>query len=233
LERLGINGGFLLAQIINFLIIFTLVSALAWRPLIRALEARRERIAKSLEDARAAEQARANAERDAQKLLEQRRAEANRLVEEARVRADEQARQIIEQANHDVESIRQRARQDAEAERTAQLGELRTQVAQLAIAAAERVIGQSLDEKKSQSIVADFFAKAPAGVKNLGDNVEVVSALPLSDAEKRQIQQQVGAQELNFRVDPAILGGLILRSGDKVVDASVRNNLQGLAAQMR
>jgi F-type H+-transporting ATPase subunit b len=233
LERLGINGGYLLAQIINFLVLFAFLAIVAWRPLIRMLEQRRERIARGLEDARAAEQARANAERDAQKLIEQRRAEAGKLLDEARSRGEEQARAILDEAHRDADAIRSKARQDAEEERNALLGEVRTQVAQLAIAAAERVIGQSIDQGKAQSIIADFFSRAPEGVKNLGQNVEVVSALPLTDEEKRQISKQVGAKEVNYRVDPSILGGLILRSGDKVVDASVRSNLQGLAAQMR
>jgi len=233
LAGLGINGGYLLAQIINFLIIFVAISALAWRPLVRVLEARRERIAKGLEDARAAEQARANAERDAQKVLDQARVEASRLIEEARGRGEDQARVITEQANRDSEAIRARARAEAEEQTTSQLGQLRTQVAQLAIAAAERVIGQSLDQQKATQIVSDFFTRAPADVKNLGENVEVVSALPLTDAEQRQIKQQVGATNVTYRVDPSILGGLVLRSGDRVVDASVRNNLQGLASQMR
>jgi len=161
LAGLGINGGFLLAQIINFLIIFVAISALAWRPLVRVLEARRERIAKGLEDARAAEQARANAERDAQKVLDQARVESTRLVEEARGRGEDQARVITEQANRDAEAIRARARAEAEEQATSQLGQLRTQVAQLAIAAAERVIGQSLDQQKATQIVSDFFTPPP------------------------------------------------------------------------
>jgi F-type H+-transporting ATPase subunit b len=233
LERLGINGGLLLAQIINFLILFVFLTVVAWRPLIRALEQRRERIARGLEDARAAEQARANAERDAQKLIEQRRAEAGKLLDEARTRGEEQAKTIVDEAHRDADAIRSKARSDAEEERNAVLGEVRSQVGQLAIAAAERVIGQSVDQGKAQSIVSDFFARAPEGVKKLGDNVEVVSALPLSDDEKKQIVKQTGAKDIAYRVDPSILGGLILRSGDKVVDASVRSNLQGLAGQMR
>ncbi len=232
MEKLGINGGFLLAQIINFLLLFGLMTVLAWRPLVRVLETRREKIAKGLEDARAAEQARANAEREAQKYQDQKRSEANRLIEEGRSRGDEQARQIVAQAQTEAEEIRTRARSDAEEERTNVLGEVRTQVAQLAIAAAERVITQSLDSQKAQTIVADFFAKLPPEVQNLGGEVEVTSALPLTDAEKSKIKQQTGAQNVNYHVDPEILGGLILRSGDKVVDASVRSGLNGLAAQM-
>ncbi len=233
MERLGINGGFLLAQIINFLIIFGALAALAWRPLIKVLEARRETIAKGLEDARAAEQARANAEREAQKILEQRRTEANRLIEEARGRAEEQAKALTDEANHNAEEIRTRARAEAEEERNALLGEVRSQVAELAIAAAERVISQSVDEKKAQAIIADFFSKAPADVRNLGTDVEATTALPLTDAEKSQLATQLGAKNITYKVDPSILGGIVLRAGERVIDGSVRSNLQELAGQMR
>ena len=233
MEGLGINGGFLLAQIFNFLILFVALTALAWRPLIKFLEGRRETIAKGLEDARAAEQARANAERDAQKLIDERRAEANKLVEEGRSRGEEQARVVVSDAQKEAESIRAKARSDAEEERNALLGEVRSQVGQLAIAAAERVINQSLDQQKASSIVADFFAKPAVSIQSPGATVEVTSALPLTDAEKKQVQTQTGAKEITYKVDPSILGGLVLRSGDKVVDASVRNNLQALSSQMR
>jgi F0F1-type ATP synthase delta subunit len=112
------------------------------------------------------------------------------------------------------------------------LGDVRTQIAQIAIAAAERVIGQSLDEKKAQSIVSDFFTKLPAGVSNLGATIVVTSALPLTEAEKGQVKTQTGAQNITYKVDPAILGGLVLQSGEKVIDASVRNSLSNLAVKM-
>jgi len=233
LAALGINGGFLLWQIVNFLIIFLALAFLAWRPLVRNLEARRETIAKGLEDARQAELARANAERDAQKLVDQRKAEANKIVEDGRLRGEEQARAIVSDANREAEEIRARARTEAEEERNALLGEVRSQVAQLAIAAAERVIGQSLDAKSAQNTIANFFSEVPADVRNLGDEVEVTSAVPLSDSEKANISKQLGAKNVSYRVDPSILGGLVVRAGDRVVDGSVRNNLQTLAAQMR
>ncbi|MCC7447183.1 MAG: F0F1 ATP synthase subunit B [Anaerolineae bacterium] len=234
MEKLGINGGFLLAQIVNFLLLFGLLTALAWRPLIKALEARRERIAKGLEDARLAEQARANAEREAQKLVDQRRAEAQKLVEEGRARGDEQAKTVLADAQREAEEIRQRARAEAEEERNATLGEVRSQVAQLAVAAAERVLERSLDEKTARGVVSDFFGKLPAEMKNLsGYDLEVTSALPLTDAEQQQIRTQTGANSVTNKVDPDILGGMILRAGDQVVDLSAKNRLQGLKAQMR
>jgi F-type H+-transporting ATPase subunit b len=234
LERLGINGGFFLAQLLNFLVLFGALTLLAWRPLVRALEARREKIAKGLEDARVAETARANAEREAEKTLEQGRAQANKVVEEARMRGEEQAKSVLDDARKEAETIRTRARSEAEEERNSLLGEVRTQVAQLAMAAAERVLGQSIDQGKAQGIINDFFSAVPAEARNVsGANVDVTTALPLSKPEQDNVTKQLGAQNVNFRVDPSILGGIVVRAGDRVIDGSVRSNLQNLAAQIR
>ncbi len=232
MDRLGINGGLLLGQLVNFAVVMLVLWALLWRPIVNTLEARRKRIAKGLEDARAAEQALANAERDAQKIIDQRRAEANKLMEEARSRGEEQAKTVLEEAQREAQAIRAKARDEATEERNAMLGDVRTQIAQIAIAAAERVIGQSLDEKRAQTIVSDFFAKLPAGASQLGGDLVVTSALPLTDAEKTQVKSQTGAQNVTYKVDPSLLGGLVLQSGDKVIDGSVRSSLSSLAVNM-
>lgn len=234
MEQFGINGGFLLAQLVNFIVVLLLLTAIMWRPLVNALEARRARIAKGLEDARAAELARANAERDAQKLIDERRAEAQRLVEEGRVRAEDQGRVVIEEARREAEAIRVKARQDAEEERNALLAGVRAQVGQIAVAAAEQVIGASLvDKQKANQVIGDFFTRIPEGATKLGGSVEVTSALTLTAAEQTEVKQRLGVKDVSFKVDPGILGGLIIRAGDRVIDGSVKSGVNGLAAQMR
>jgi len=231
---LGISGGFLIIQLINFAVLFLILLSV-WPRVTKFLDERSARIAKSLEDARVAEQARASAERDAQKILDERRAEGAKMVEEARGQADVQAKSLIEQARIDAEGIRAKARQDAEEERSHLLSEVRGQVVQLALAASERLIGQSLsiDQNRAQQIVSDFFTKSTADLKNLGGTVEVTTALPLNDSEKGQLTAQIGAQAVNFKVDPGILGGVIARSGDRVIDGSVRAELNELANRLR
>ncbi len=231
MERLGINGGFLLAQIVNFILVALILWALVWRPLVKALETRRERIAKGLEDARAAEQRLAEASREADKLMEQRRIEANRLVEEARARSEEQVRALLDEARREAEAIRAKAREEALAERDSILAGVRDQVARIAIAAAERLVG-SLDEARAQAIVNDFLIHMPSEARGMGGDIEVISALPLTAAEQEKIKAETGARSISFRTDPNILGGLVLRSGENVIDGSVRSNLQSLAAQM-
>jgi F-type H+-transporting ATPase subunit b len=234
LTPLGINTGFLLAQILNFLLIFALLYFLLWPRLANMLDSRAVKIQQGLEDAARAANERRNAEAEAEKILAAARADAARVVEEARGRGEEVARSVESTARAEADAIRTEARARATEERDRQLADVRTQVAAISVALAQRLIGESLDQSRQQALITDFFAKVPAEARSLaGQSVEVVSALPLSDAEKQQIQNQIGASNVTFNVDPGILGGLVLRTEQRVVDGSVRSNLNNLAARLR
>jgi F-type H+-transporting ATPase subunit b len=231
LTPLGINQGFLFAQIVNFLAIFGLLAFGLWGPLTRTLDERAAKIAKGLEDAAAAANARLNAENEAQKILQQARAEVQKNVEEGRLRGEEVAKQVEADARKEAEKIVADARASAQQLRDSELAGLRGQVAAIAIAAAQRLIGESLDEKRQRALVDDFFSKVPDGAKMSGQ-VEVVSAMPLTDSEQSKVKKQIGASDVTFTVDPSILGGLIIRSADRVVDGSVRSSLNELAGRL-
>ncbi len=67
--------------------------------------------------------------------------------------------------------------------------------------------------------------------------VEVTSAIALDDAAVAQIGEQIGAQtgrriELTSTIDPNILGGIVLRVGNAILDASIRNRLEQLRRQV-
>lgn len=234
MDALGINLGFFIAQLVNFGLIFFLLAKFAWPAVTNMLDERAERIAKGLEDARAAEEARENAEREKEKLLIQARSDGQKALEEARLRGEEQGEQVLVDARKDAENIRQQARAQAEEERNRILSDTRQQVIEIAMAAAQRVVGNSLkDEKSQRAVIKDFFAAVPAEAKGLGGTVTVVSALPLTEDELAEVKKVTGASAVEPRVEPEILGGLILRAGDKVVDGSVRGDLSSLGSQLR
>jgi F-type H+-transporting ATPase subunit b len=156
LEALGINLGYLFVQILNFAIIFVVLRVWVYKPILGLLERRRERIAQGLEDARVAAEARANAEKEAQALLGRAQADANQKVRESAERAEQVAREIHAAAEKDAAAVRAAAAGEAEQARSAALGELRGQVAALAIAAAQKLIGESLDEKRQRHLVQEF-----------------------------------------------------------------------------
>lgn len=232
LGALGINAGFLLAQAINFGLIFLLLMALLWRPLINMLDARSAKIQKGLEDAAAAANARMNAEAEAAKILAAARSEAQGVIDEARNRADEVGKAIEAEARAEADNLRAQARQAAVDERNQQLAGLRNQVAAISVAVAERLIGEALDKNRQQALINDFFTRVPDGARSVNGSAEVISAMPLDEAEQNRVRQQIGATNVTFTVDPSILGGLIIRSGDRVVDGSVRRGLTEVAERL-
>ncbi|MEJ5241247.1 MAG: F0F1 ATP synthase subunit B [Anaerolineales bacterium] len=244
MEKLGLNLGYILVQIFNFLIIFVVLRAWVYKPILGLLDKRRKMIAEGIENARVAAEARANAEKEAAKILAEAQAEANRIVREATERAQVAAKDVRAAAEAEAARLLENAKVDAEAERNRILGDLRGQVAALAIAATQKLLGEALDEKRQRALVDEFFSGIKAGKVVVleeadfkGASAEVISALPLTDEEQNVVKQEVlarvGAQAVTFRVDPSILGGLIIKVGDKVLDGSLAGKLEGLRQNLR
>lgn len=238
MEALGLNLGYLLVQIFNFAIIFVVLRAWVYKPILGLLEKRRLTIAQGLEDARVAAEARENAEEEARRIIAEAQASAAQKVRESSERAEAAGREILAEAEAEAGRVREAALQEAQQERERALGDLRGQVAALAMAAARRLIGETMDEQRQHALIQEFFSGLQNGRVGIlenanvaGASAEVTSAVPLTDDEKNNIRQDIqsrlGSQAtVNFRVDPSILGGIIIRVGDKVLDGSVSGQLE-------
>jgi len=244
LGALGINLGFLILQILAFVILFLTLNAWVYQPMLNMMESRKQKIAQGLEDARVAAEARADAEKDAAKIIADAQTEASRIVREATERAALAGQDVKAAAEAEAAKARNAAVAEAEVERNRILGDLRSQVASLAIAAANKLVGAALDEKKQHALLDEFFSGVKAGkvvvldgANFRGDSAQVTSALPLTKEEEESVREDIlakaGAKEISFRVDPAILGGLVIRVGDKVLDSSVAGKLEGLRQNLR
>lgn len=240
MEGLGLNLGYLLVQIFNFAIIFVVLRAWVFKPILGLLDKRRTSIAQGLEDARVAAEARENAEKEAREIINQAQTEASQKVREATERAEIAASDVMAEAEQEASKARENARAEAEIERDRILADLRGQISALAMAAAQRLIGDALDDSRQHALIEEFFSGVKTGkvVVLEGETIsgaaaEVTSALPLSPGEqetvKNDILKRVGEQAtVTFRVDPNILGGIIVRVGDKVLDGSVAGQLEEL-----
>ena len=175
------------------------------------------------------------------KLLPKRKPKNNRRFREAIDQAEATVRDILSEAETNSEKIRESARTEAQEQREQILADVRGQIAGLAIAATEKLVGETLQDKGHQRELIDEFFSGIAGGKVIilgdeslaGASAEVTSALPLTGDEKSRVEKEVLAKigppaAVSFRVDPSILGGLVIRVGDKVLDGSVAGKLETL-----
>lgn len=238
MEALGINLGMLIVQIIAFIIVFVTLNAWVYKPMLNMMETRKQKIAQGLEDARVAAEARANAEKEAANVLAEAQTEAGKIVREATERAASAGKDVKAAAEAEAAKAREAAMAEAELERNRILGDLRGQVAALAIAAANRLVGEALDEKKQHALIDEFFSGVKGGKVVIaegltGDSAEVTSALPLTSDEQQSVKKSISVKEISFKVDPSILGGLVIKVGDKVLDGSVAGKLDGLRQTLK
>ena len=244
MEALGINLGMIIVQILAFAIVFITLNVWVFKPMTGMLNKRREAIAKGIEDARVAAEARAHAEKDAARIVAEAEKKANQTVGEARERAEAAAKDVKAAAEVEAGKARQTALAEVESERNRILGDMRGQVAALSIAAAQKLVGDALDEKRQHVLLTEFFSGVKSGkvvvledASFKGESAEVTSALPLTKDEesivKKDVLAKVGAQAVTFRVDPSILGGLVIKVGDKILDGSVSGKLEGLRQSLK
>jgi F-type H+-transporting ATPase subunit b len=145
-----------------FLVLLFLMWKFAFPAVAKAMETRTNRIRKDLDDAE-------RLKSEAQTILEQysaqlqdAKSEANRIIEEARQTADQLRRDLMARAEAEVAELRQRTAEDIQAAKDRTLADLRSQVAEIAIAAAERVVERNLDRETNAALVESFISQVGA-----------------------------------------------------------------------
>lgn len=149
----------LIGQSIAFLIFVWFCWKFIWPFLINAMRERQETIAKGLEDAARAERDLEHAQARADEALNEARAEARGIVDEARA----QAAQMVENAKSEAEAERERILAAAQADVAQELNRaketLRVQVADLAVAGAEKVLEASIDRSRHDALLNKIAAE--------------------------------------------------------------------------
>ena len=157
---LGINVPVLIANIVNFTVLLVVLRLVAWGPLMRMLDERKERIAQSLSAAEQAKVQAAESERQVQEQVDASRREAQQLIAQAQEIATRIQTEARTQAQADAEATLARARNEIQQERDTAIADLRKEFADLAISAAEKVINQSLDRNAHKRLIEDALAQS-------------------------------------------------------------------------
>jgi F-type H+-transporting ATPase subunit b len=146
----GVDWPHLGAQIISFGIVCAALYALAYKPILRVLEARRQQIASGLANAEKIKTELARIEADRQRVLMQADAEGKKLIEEARAAAARVSAEETQKATAAAEQIVSRAREATERDHDRMLADLKREVGRLVIRTTATVTGKVLtaDDQK-------------------------------------------------------------------------------------
>ncbi len=160
MEALGISPNLLITQIINFIILLVVLRMLLYKPIQDMLASRKQKIQESLEYADRVKKEAAEQQKEFERKLEETRRETQAAAQAAAQVGEKEREAILAQAREEARKLVEQAKGQIEYERRQMMADLHDEVVRLSLMAAQKVIGQSLDDSAHRKLVSDFIAQA-------------------------------------------------------------------------
>src|SRR5688572_15093565 len=154
-KAFGVDWPHFIAQVISFGIVAFALHRWAYKPILKVLEERRQRIEEGLANAEKIKAELARAEAARQEIINQANVQATKLIEEARAAAARVQEVETQKAIAAAKEIVEKARQAMEAEHARMLAELRREVGRLVVATTGRVVGRTLTSDDQQRLASE------------------------------------------------------------------------------
>ncbi|MBI1802331.1 MAG: F0F1 ATP synthase subunit B [Chloroflexi bacterium] len=159
MDKLGVSLPWLIAQIINFVILLLILQRFLYKPLLNMIEKRRSEIANALANAEKVRQEAAAKQMEFEKQLEAARREAQEAIARATAQSEKVRQEIVARANEEAAQIKAKAMADADYERRQAMVELQAQVAELSLAITRKVLaGGAINEMAHRQLVQQFLS---------------------------------------------------------------------------
>lgn len=155
---LGLNVKILIAQLINFVLLLAILYKIGYKPIMRFVEQRTNKIEKGLRDAEEAAASLKNAQAKQEKIVMNAQEQALRVIAEAKEQAELQANAILEKNKEGLRMIAERAKRDIAAERELMLRETREAATALVLQAAEKLLQEKMTDAKDRAYVEKTLA---------------------------------------------------------------------------
>jgi len=146
-------------QVINFLVLLYLLNRFLFKTVLARLDERSAKISKGLEDAEVAARDRELARAEREAAVTEARKEANEMIARANKIAEDTRNEILADARAEAEKVSTRAREEIVAEKDKAMAEIRGQVADLALAAAGKLVRREMDGPTQRRLVEEFLAE--------------------------------------------------------------------------
>lgn len=167
---LSIEPGLLIWTIITFVILLIVLRKVAWKPLLAALEQRENTIRNALDEAQRARQESEQLLAENRRILANANREATRILEQGREEAERLRSSIAEQARAEAQRTIDEARREITRERQLAVQELKRVAADLALVAAGRLLHTVVTDDEHRRLVTEFLDRFPESVEDRGNS---------------------------------------------------------------
>ncbi|HEY4912663.1 MAG TPA: F0F1 ATP synthase subunit B [Candidatus Dormibacteraeota bacterium] len=156
-------NGTVIVELITFVIMLAILARYVYPEIVKLAEARQRAIAEQLKEA---EQARTEAEqrlKEAAAKLDDARKTAQSVIEAATKSGEQLRHELKQKAEEESKRTIEAAKKEIEAERERAVQSVRSEVANLVVAATEKVIGETLDDTKHRQLIERAIAEVASG----------------------------------------------------------------------
>ncbi|MBI4037144.1 F0F1 ATP synthase subunit B [Candidatus Daviesbacteria bacterium] len=153
LTDFGVKPILLIAQVVNFLLLLLILKKFLYKPILKVLEERKQKIADSLKNAQAIEEKLQKTEEDREKRLADARQEAKVIIDEAGKGASQIMADAKISAQQEIERLVEKSKIALELERTKMERETRAGLAELVVTSLEKVVGRAVTDKDRKNLI--------------------------------------------------------------------------------
>ncbi|TAL51281.1 ATP synthase F0 subunit B [Patescibacteria group bacterium] len=159
LGTLGINLKIFLAQLLNFAVVLFVLWKWAYKPIVKILEERQEKIERSVKHADDVEKRVCELETEQKKVIATAKSEAAKILDEARVVAEDRKKELLGKAKEEVKGVVAQGKGQLEAQKEQMIREAREEIAAIAVEAARKILTEGVDEKKATKLAEGVVDK--------------------------------------------------------------------------
>lgn len=156
---LSVNGGLAFWTVLTFLLLVFLLSKFAWKPILSALKQREDAIKDSLEQAEKAKEEAKQILAENQNSLAKAEEESKKIIEQSRLFAENLKEQMLRDSKAQAQKLLDDATAEIERKKNAAFDELKNQIADISIKAAEKILKENLDADKNKKLVDKYISE--------------------------------------------------------------------------
>lgn len=154
---LDVSPGLMIWTVITFVVLMLILGKVAWKPMLKALEEREQFIKDSLDKAEAAHKESEKLSEDNKALMEKAEGEVQEIIAQGREYAEKLKTQMLEESRDEARKMIDSAKDEIERKNQEAFSTLKSQVVDIAVQAAEKIIKENLDGEKQEKLVNKFI----------------------------------------------------------------------------